>query len=235
MTMTDLRRTFVRLSAAAVFVFVASAAASAEELRIMTSGAFRAALAQLLPDFERASGNTVVVIEGASMGDGPSTIPNRLGRGEAADAVILADEGVRQLIARGLVAADGRIELVRSSIAMAVRAGAPKPDISSVEALTQTLLAAKSIAYSSSASGVYLSTELFPRLGFATRRSGSTAGQLPRRLRAARPRSASSRSANSSQCPASTSSVRCRRRHSASRCFRLGLSRRRRVRTALER
>ena len=133
----------------------------------MTSGAFKAALLQLMPGFERASGNTVVVIDGASMGDGPTTIPNRLARGEAADVVILADEGVRQLIARGLVASDGRVELVRSSIGMAVRAGAPKPDISSVDALTHTLLAAQSIAYSSSASGVYLSGELFPSLGIA--------------------------------------------------------------------
>jgi molybdate transport system substrate-binding protein len=169
MTIRGLRRISVRLSALAVFAIVASAAASAEELRVMTSGAFKAALVQLMPGFERASGNTVVVIEGASMGDGPTTIPNRLARGEAADVVILADEGVRQLIARGLIAADGRIELVRSSIGMAVRAGAPQPDISSVAALTRTLLAAKSIAYSSSASGVYLSTELFPRLGIADR------------------------------------------------------------------
>ncbi len=169
MTIRNVGRPIVRLAIAAAFACVASTAASAEELRVMTSGAFRAALVQLLPGFERASGNTVVVVEGASMGDGPSTIPNRLARGEAADVVILADEGVLQLIARGLVASDGRIELVRSSIAMAVRAGAPKPDISSVEALTETLLAAKSIAYSSSASGVYLSTELFPRLGVADR------------------------------------------------------------------
>jgi len=169
MTIRNLGRTIVRLAIAAAFAIVASTAASAEELRVMTSGAFQAALIQLLPGFERASGNTVVIVEGASMGDGPSTIPNRLARGEAAEVVILADEGVRQLIARGLVAADGRIELVRSSIAMAVRAGAPKPDISSVEALTETLLAAKSVAYSSSASGVYLSTQLFPRLGIADR------------------------------------------------------------------
>jgi molybdate transport system substrate-binding protein len=169
MTIRDVRRILVRLAAAATLALFASTSVSAEELRVMTSGAFRAALQQLMPGFERATGNTVVVIEGASMGDGPATIPNRLARGEAADVVILADEGVRQLIARGLIAADGRVELVRSSIGMAVRAGAPKPDIGSVDALTRVLLAAKSIAYSSSASGVYLSTELFPRLGIADR------------------------------------------------------------------
>jgi molybdate transport system substrate-binding protein len=65
-----------------------------------------------------------------------------------------------------------RVDLVRSRIAMAVRAGAPKPDISSVDALTRALLSAKSIAYSSSASGVYLSTELFPRLGIVDRIAG---------------------------------------------------------------
>jgi molybdate transport system substrate-binding protein len=66
-----------------------------------------------------------------------------------------------------MVRAGSRVDLVRSSIGMAVRAGAPRPDISTLEALKRTLLAAKSIAYSDSASGVYLSTELFPKLGIA--------------------------------------------------------------------
>jgi molybdate transport system substrate-binding protein len=71
------------------------------------------------------------------------------------------------LIKDGKVRRDSAVDLVRSGIGMAVQAGAPKPDISSVEALKRTLLAAKSIAYSDSDSGVYLSTELFPKLGIA--------------------------------------------------------------------
>ncbi len=68
---------------------------------------------------------------------------------------------------RARVSADSRVELVQSKIGMAVKAGAPHPDISTVDALKRTLLAAKSVAYSDSASGVYLSTVLFPKLGIA--------------------------------------------------------------------
>jgi molybdate transport system substrate-binding protein len=71
------------------------------------------------------------------------------------------------LITRGLVRADSRVDLARSQIGMVVRAGAAKPDISSVDALRSTLLAAKSIAYSDSGSGTYLATTLFPQLGIA--------------------------------------------------------------------
>ena len=149
------------------FALFATEGASAQELRVMTSGAFSAAFRQLVPEFERVTQNRIVTINGASMGDGPTTIPSRLERGEAADVVILADAALAELIKRGKVIPDSRVDLVRSSIGMAVRAGTPKPDISSIEALRRTLLLAKSIAYSSSASGVYLSTELFQRLGLA--------------------------------------------------------------------
>jgi molybdate transport system substrate-binding protein len=71
------------------------------------------------------------------------------------------------LITQGKVVPGSRVDLARSSIGMAVRAGAPRPDISSVDALKRTLRQARSIAYSASASGVYLSTELFHRLGLA--------------------------------------------------------------------
>jgi molybdate transport system substrate-binding protein len=82
---------------------------------------------------------------------------------------------VSDLIKHGKVRTDSAVDLARSSIAVAVRTGAPKPDISTVDALKRTLLGAKSIAYSDSDSGVYLSTELFPRLGIA--------GQIKRRSR----------------------------------------------------
>jgi molybdate transport system substrate-binding protein len=101
------------------------------------------------------------------MGTGTDSIPSRLARGEAVDIVIVADAALTELIKDGYVIADSRVELARSSIGMAVRRGAAKPDISSVEALTRTLLQAKSIAYSASVSGMYLSQELFQRLGIA--------------------------------------------------------------------
>jgi molybdate transport system substrate-binding protein len=84
-----------------------------------------------------------------------------------ADVVILGDAALDELIKEGRIVVGSRVALARSAIGMAVRAGAPKPDISSVEALKRVLLQAKSIAYSAQASGVYLSTELFQRLGIA--------------------------------------------------------------------
>jgi len=142
-------------------------AAAAEDIHVMTSGAFTAAYLELVPEFERATKNKVVTSFGGSMGNGPETIPNRLQRGEPADVVILASAALDDLIKQGKVVAGSRVDLVRSSIGIAVRAGAPKPDISTVAALKQALLNAKSIAYSASASGVYLSTEMFQRLGIA--------------------------------------------------------------------
>ena len=93
--------------------------------------------------------------------------PDRLQRGESVDVVIVAEAALDELIKDGRIVAGTRVALARSGIGMAVRAGAPKPDISSVDALKRTLLEAKSIAYSSSVSGLYLSTELFQRLGIA--------------------------------------------------------------------
>jgi molybdate transport system substrate-binding protein len=108
------------------------------------------------------------------MGDSPEAIPARLARGEAADVVILDGGAADELGKRGLLRADTKIELARSLIGMVVRAGAAKPDIGSVEALRSTLLAAKSIAYSDSGSGTYLSTNLFPRLGVADQIAGKS-------------------------------------------------------------
>jgi molybdate transport system substrate-binding protein len=142
-------------------------AAAAQEVRVMLSGGFSAPYFEVLPEFERTSKYTVVTSSGASMGGAPDSIPSRLDRGEPADVVILAATALDDLIQQGKVAAGSRVDLVRSAIGLAVRAGAPKPDISTVDALRQTLLEAKSIAYSASASGVYLSTELFQRLGIA--------------------------------------------------------------------
>jgi len=141
--------------------------AQAAEIRVVTSGGFSAAYDQLIPLYEQATGHTVVTARGASMGNAPDSIPSRFARGEPFDIVILADAGLEALIAQGKVQAGSRVDLARSMIGMSVRKGTPKPDISTVDALKQTLLNAQSIAYSASASGVYLSGELFPRLGVA--------------------------------------------------------------------
>jgi molybdate transport system substrate-binding protein len=142
-------------------------AAQSGEIRVMASGGFTAAYDEVVPQYERASRDKVITAYGASMGGAPDSIPVRLERGEPADVLILASTALDDLIKQGKVVAGSRVDLVRSRIGVAVRSGAPKPDISTAEALKQTLLRAKSIAYSASASGVYLSTELFPRLGIA--------------------------------------------------------------------
>lgn len=142
-------------------------AAFSADLTVLVSGAFTEAYRELVPQFERATDHKIVSAFGASMGNAPDSIPSRLQRGEPADVVIMAAPALDDLIKNGQARPGSRTDLVRSSIGLVVRAGAPRPDISSVDALKRTLLGAKSIAYSASASGTYLSTELFPRLGIA--------------------------------------------------------------------
>jgi molybdate transport system substrate-binding protein len=139
---------------------------SADDITVMTSGALTAAYLELVPQLERVIKGKVVTAA-TSIGTGADSIPSRLERGEPVDVVILADDALDQLIKGGRVLANSRVPLARSSIGMAVRAGAPKPDISSLPALKRTLLQAKSVAYSASVSGMYISTELFQRLGIA--------------------------------------------------------------------
>jgi molybdate transport system substrate-binding protein len=140
--------------------------APANDFIVMTSGAFTAAHLELIPQLERLTRKKIVTAT-TSVGTGESSIANRLKRGEIADIVIVADDLQRQFIEQGLILAEGRTPLARSSIGIAVRAGAPKPDISSIDALRRTLLQAESIAYSASVSGQYLTTELCQRLGIA--------------------------------------------------------------------
>ncbi|MBQ0960035.1 substrate-binding domain-containing protein [Ideonella sp. 4Y11] len=141
----------------------------AAEIRVVTSGAFTEAYKQLIPIYEQATGHTVISSFGASIGNAPDSIPSRFARGEVFDLVILSEGGLEALVKAGQVQPGSRIDLARSKIGAAVRKGTPRPDISTVEALKKTLLDAKSVAYSASASGTYLSTELFPKLGVAER------------------------------------------------------------------
>ena len=140
--------------------------ATSNEFRVMTSGAFTAAHLALIPQLERLTRKKIVTAS-TSIGTGETSIPNRLKRGEVVDIVIVAEAVLRQFVTDGLVLAEGHAIIARSSIAMAVREGAPKPDISSVDALRRTLLQAKSIGYSASESGKYFTTVLVQRLGIA--------------------------------------------------------------------
>jgi molybdate transport system substrate-binding protein len=137
-----------------------------DELRIMTSGAFTAAYLELVPRLELIIKKKLVTAA-TSIGTGETSIPNRLRRGEPVDVVIVADAVLVGFIKEGLIIAESYTPVARSAIGMAVRAGARRPDISTVDALRRTLLQAHSIAYSASVSGEYLSNELLQRLGIA--------------------------------------------------------------------
>ena len=136
-----------------------------KELVVITSGGFASTLDVLAPQFERDSGYKVRIIHGSSMGGAKDSIPARLDRKEAADAVILARKSLDALAKKNQVVAGSQVDLVHSLIGISVRKGAPKPDISTPEAVKQALLAAPSIAYSASASGTYYQNEMLKKLG----------------------------------------------------------------------
>jgi molybdate transport system substrate-binding protein len=146
-------------------VWLAAPAVLAAEVRVMTSGGFTAAYDILGPAFGKATGIVLVTAYGASSGGAPDSIPERLKRGEPADLIILSRDSLDMLTAEGRIVAASRKDLVRSKIGMAVRKGAPKPDISTRAAFIAALRNARSIGYSASASGTYLAENLFPRLG----------------------------------------------------------------------
>ncbi|HZZ91952.1 MAG TPA: substrate-binding domain-containing protein [Usitatibacter sp.] len=147
--------------------FLLATGAFAADVHVMISAGFFHAYSELGPKFEQQTGHHLVTVRGPSMGDSPEAIPTRLSRGESADVVILDGGSADELAKRGLVKADSKAVLARSLIGMVVPEGAAKPDISTVDAFRDTLLAAKSIAYSDSGSGTYLSTQLFAKLGVA--------------------------------------------------------------------
>ena len=136
-------------------------------MNVLISGGFNGAYDQLVPEFEQANGITVTTGSGASQGTGPQTIAAQLARGVPADVVILSREGLSELIAAKLIVAATDIDLARVPVGVAVRAGTPKPDVSTVEGFKQVLLKAKTVVVPGSTSGIWLMTELFPRLGVA--------------------------------------------------------------------
>ncbi|MDW3716622.1 MULTISPECIES: substrate-binding domain-containing protein [unclassified Pseudomonas] len=154
-----------RLVALAFGLCAIHATARAEELNVMTSGGFTAAFKLLSPPYAQSSGDTVNTILGPSMGNAREAIPNRLARGEHADVVIMVGYALDELIKQGKVDPASRVELADSRIGMVVKQGAPKPSIDTEQALKRTLLSARALAYSDSASGVYIKNELFRKLG----------------------------------------------------------------------
>ncbi|WP_296519913.1 substrate-binding domain-containing protein [Rhodoplanes sp.] len=148
-----------RVLAATAIALLFSVVANAAEIRVMSTQAPEQAYRALVPEFEKASGHKVTTIF-----SGTVDINKRLAAGETYDVLIMARPSIDEHTKSGKVVADSRVDLAKSGIVVAVRKGAPKPDISTIEAFKKTLLAAKSIGYSTGPSGVYLVT-LFQRLG----------------------------------------------------------------------
>jgi len=170
--MKDLHTAFKTVAIGLAAGLLASASCIAAEVKVMNSGGFSAAYKALAPEFEKATGHTLSTAWGPSMGETPQAIPNRIDRGEPVDVVIMVGEALDGLLQRGKVVAGSRVDLARSKIAMAVKQGAAKPDISTMESFKRTVLNAKSIAYSDSASGTYLEKVLFPRMGISQELKG---------------------------------------------------------------
>jgi|SRR5262245_15804172 len=143
--------------------------AASAQLRVLISGGFSGAYEKLLPEFERTNAIKVTTGSGSSQGTGPQTIGAQLARGVSADVVILSREGLNDLIAVNRIAHGTDVDLARTPLGVAVRARTPKPDVSTVEAFKQVLLKAKIVAIPASTGGIWLTTNLFPRLGIAER------------------------------------------------------------------
>jgi molybdate transport system substrate-binding protein len=138
-------------------------------MKVLISGGFSGPYEQLVPEFERASGIKVDTGSGSSQGNGPQTIKAQLARGVPADVVIMSREGLTELIAERRIAHGTDVDLARTPIGAAVRAGAPKPDVRSIEAFKRVVTTARTVAVPSSTSGIFLIEEVFPRLGIADR------------------------------------------------------------------
>ena len=137
--------------------------ARAADIKVMASAAVKPAVLELIPAFEKASGHKVTAIWA-----GTEAITKRIGGGEVADVVLIAAPNVDKLISEGRLIAGSRTDVAKSGIGVALRAGLPKPDISSGDAVKEAVLAANSVAYSSGPSGFYVA-DLFKKMGIADR------------------------------------------------------------------
>jgi molybdate transport system substrate-binding protein len=154
---------FRHISRVAIAACLAGSAlgAQAADLSVIASVAFKDAYLEMLPDFERASGHKV-----STQWVPTVEIMNRMKSGETVDVVLMSENGIAELTRLGKIRPAETAPFVKSSIGMAVKAGASRPDVSTSAALKQSLLSARSIAYSTGPSGVYLGA-LFERMGIA--------------------------------------------------------------------
>ena len=177
-------RQSLRIFVFAIVMLVALPSRLPAQVTVLISGGFSAPYQELLPQFEKSTGITVTTARGGSQGDGPNTIGAQLRRGLPADVVILSREGLAELLAEGRIIQGSDVDLAGVPLGVGVRAGAPRPDISTVNAFKQTLLRAKSIGIEST-SAVYLKTKVFPQLGIAgalaDKLSGAGAAEVAKR------------------------------------------------------
>ena len=153
----------VLLAAALALVpaLVFAPVAEAADITVLAGRATQDLLIEMQPALEKATGHKVELIW-ANAG----SVRMRLASGESYDVVIIVDSDIDLYIKHRQLAPDSRTDLMKTSVAVAVRAGAPHPDISSADAVKRTLLAAKSIAYSSGTSGEYVAV-MIEKLGIA--------------------------------------------------------------------
>src|SRR5262249_45520799 len=147
----DLRPVTFRLLIAVVLLYAGPAMA---QVKVIISGGFSTAYRQVLPEFEKSTGIKVTTGSGASQGKGPLTIASQLERGELFDVVIMSREGLEDLIHAGRILPGSDVDLATAAIGVAVRAGAPKPEVGTVEGLKRALMGAKTIAVPQSTSGI---------------------------------------------------------------------------------
>lgn len=137
------------------------------QLEVIISGGFQGPYNQLLPAFEKMTGSKVITKSGASQGSGPKTIKAQLDAGATADVVILSREGLAELIAQNKIIPKSDVDLAQAPLGLAVPAGSPKPDISTTSAFKNALVKAKKVVVPGSTSGIYLTADLFPKLGIS--------------------------------------------------------------------
>ena len=146
------------------FVWSPSALA---QLEVMISGGFSGPYNQMLPGFEQKTGIKVMTKSGASQGSGPKSIKSQLNAGTTADVVILSREGLAELMAQNKILPNSDVDLAKAPLGLAIPSGNPRPDISTIQSFSNALVKAKKIVVPGSTSGIYLNTELFPRLGIS--------------------------------------------------------------------
>lgn len=161
-----MRKIRMCLAAASLAVLTLSTARAAD-LTVVSSGGFAAAYKSLAPVYEQRSGDHLTIGWGPSMGDTPNAVPARLARGETIDVAIMVGYALDKLAGEGKIIAASATPLARSGIGIVVRHGAAHPDVSNPEKLKAALLAAKSVAWSDSASGVYIQNEMLAKMGIA--------------------------------------------------------------------